>query len=584
MSARRWLASGVVAAAVALIGASTASAQYISNARYVAGPGHLPNDFDDGVVSFTRILHGQPPFGSQPSLQATMRVVASFSADSDLGVGPDGGPSSVAFDADYTFEFDVTAPGAYVVHVTSRFRGAMTLVGDSVGSSAADVSALTGTLTSGGTLASGGFDLPDPGALAGTLGGDLPFESETTARIEGVSNGVPIRHEIHFTWSARCDSILGSGSVGAAIFGGDECAVRLGQSSIGDFETAGNYPGVGNRVMLQDGHRVTVAVESDCGNGVIDGPEECDDGANNGDAVTCCSELCELYPVSPFPCREIFRPGPGLPYHQCDLPEYCDGVNGACPADAYSPAGTLCRAEAGCNAAAVCDGASTACPASQPLPDGDGDGTCDAADNCPAATNGSQADGDGDDLGDVCDPCTNAANLETVRTKLTLARIAAPPGDDTLKYRGELTIPATPPIDLAATGARVLLHGAGGAPIVDATLPGGAYDAALGAGWKVNGAGTAWTYRNKGRAVPLVAGIKKLVARGNPATPGRYKFSVSGARGDYPVVPAEVPVEAELVLEGAIGATNRCGVSRFPGPPPSPACVLDPGGTRLRCR
>ncbi len=41
------------------------------------------------------------------------------------------------------------------------------------------------------------------------------------------------------------------------------------------------------------------------------------------------------------------------------------------------------------------------------LPDADGDGICDATDNCPAVRNPVQADMDGDGDGDGCDPCAN---------------------------------------------------------------------------------------------------------------------------------------------------------------------------------
>src|SRR6266403_1946726 len=41
--------------------------------------------------------------------------------------------------------------------------------------------------------------------------------------------------------------------------------------------------------------------------------------------------------------------------------------------------------------------------------DQDGDGVCDADDNCPLVANPDQADADGDGLGDACDPCTGAA-------------------------------------------------------------------------------------------------------------------------------------------------------------------------------
>lgn len=42
--------------------------------------------------------------------------------------------------------------------------------------------------------------------------------------------------------------------------------------------------------------------------------------------------------------------------------------------------------------------------------DTDGDGVCDANDNCPNDANGSQADSDGDSIGDACDNCPGIAN------------------------------------------------------------------------------------------------------------------------------------------------------------------------------
>ena len=40
-----------------------------------------------------------------------------------------------------------------------------------------------------------------------------------------------------------------------------------------------------------------------------------------------------------------------------------------------------------------------------PNGDADGDGVCDAVDNCPNVANPNQANTDGDTLGDACDPC-----------------------------------------------------------------------------------------------------------------------------------------------------------------------------------
>ncbi|RMG89170.1 MAG: tandem-95 repeat protein, partial [Candidatus Dadabacteria bacterium] len=46
------------------------------------------------------------------------------------------------------------------------------------------------------------------------------------------------------------------------------------------------------------------------------------------------------------------------------------------------------------------------------LPDADGDGVADAADNCPFTANADQADGDGDGVGDACDNCPAVANAD----------------------------------------------------------------------------------------------------------------------------------------------------------------------------
>ncbi len=48
--------------------------------------------------------------------------------------------------------------------------------------------------------------------------------------------------------------------------------------------------------------------------------------------------------------------------------------------------------------------------------DGDGDGACDGADNCPAAANGDQRDQDADGVGDACDNCAGQANPGQIDT------------------------------------------------------------------------------------------------------------------------------------------------------------------------
>ncbi len=98
---------------------------------------------------------------------------------------------------------------------------------------------------------------------------------------------------------------------------------------------------------------------SDCGDGVTDSPEECDEGAANGTSTSCCTSTCTFRASS-----EICRPGAGAP---CDASEMCTGAAGACPADdAPINSGNVCRAGSGdiCDANETCTGVpGEGCPA-----------------------------------------------------------------------------------------------------------------------------------------------------------------------------------------------------------------------------
>ena len=149
-----------------------------------------------------------------------------------------------------------------------------------------------------------------------------------------------------------------------------------------------------------------------CGDNVINLGEQCDEGSNNG-GVSCCSASCTVRPSGDV-CRPV-APHLGADF-TCDVAESCGGVGtcaggsdsgapcasdfdcdfagggkceAACPADAFQPAGTLCRASrATCDQAEECTGASPQCPppvdhCGSPDQDFDGDGIPNLADNCP---------------------------------------------------------------------------------------------------------------------------------------------------------------------------------------------------------
>src|SRR5947208_264836 len=191
---------------------------------------------------------------------------------------------------------------------------------------------------------------------------------------------------------------------------------------------------------------------SDCGDGVVDSPESCDDGANNGTVGSCCTTTC-TFKTSGTACTDdgnvcttdlcngsssVCQHAPGNSgttcrgaVNECDLAEACTGSSSTWPADVvktagtactdggsvcttdqcngsvasplcvHSPgnAGTTCRATAGgCDAAETCTGSSSTCPddAFQPstFTCRSAVNECDLAENCPGNSAACPADTD----------------------------------------------------------------------------------------------------------------------------------------------------------------------------------------------
>jgi hypothetical protein len=110
-----------------------------------------------------------------------------------------------------------------------------------------------------------------------------------------------------------------------------------------------------------DHSRVDVAFYySDCGDGVVDAPEECDEGSGvNGTLASCCTAACTFRAAG-----QVCRSGPGAP---CDANELCTGSAADCPADdALINGGNVCRPGSGdlCDLNELCTGVpGQGCPA-----------------------------------------------------------------------------------------------------------------------------------------------------------------------------------------------------------------------------
>ncbi|XP_008821444.1 disintegrin and metalloproteinase domain-containing protein 21 [Nannospalax galili] len=94
-----------------------------------------------------------------------------------------------------------------------------------------------------------------------------------------------------------------------------------------------------------------------CGNGVVDGKEECDCGSvQQCEQDPCCLSNCTLKPGATCAfglcCKDCkFRQSGELcrqKINECDLPEWCNGTSHQCPEDGYVQDGVSCSGSAYC--------------------------------------------------------------------------------------------------------------------------------------------------------------------------------------------------------------------------------------------
>ena len=181
-------------------------------------------------------------------------------------------------------------------------------------------------------------------------------------------------------------TMVGHGAVDASYPERSALAVRVGsdgsldpswgENGVVEIPAVGLWTEEGLTVDGTDGSAGTVLVSTrsagnvelrrvtgrnDCGNGVIDPGEFCDDAnAIDGD---CCSSTCQIEDAA-----QLCRPSLGV----CDPPEFCNGVSATCPADQNVADGTPCSDGRVCT-----QGDSCLAGLCEP-------GTCDAGRSCGA--------------------------------------------------------------------------------------------------------------------------------------------------------------------------------------------------------
>jgi cysteine-rich repeat protein len=198
-------------------------------------------------------------------------------------------------------------------------------------------------------------------------------------------------------------------------------------------------------------------LDQECGNGVLDAGEQCDDGnTRDGD---CCSSTCQFAAAgtvcraaagvcdAPEQCSGTSGVCPPdvkrsdlcrAAADACDTAEYCDGVANTCPPDLWATAGTACRpAQGACDLTEQCTGTSPACPADALEPSTvvcrAAAGACDIAEYC----TGSSADCPAD-VNPACTPTDVPTDTPTPTETATLTPT------DTATHTATITVTDTP--------------------------------------------------------------------------------------------------------------------------------------------
>lgn len=165
-------------------------------------------------------------------------------------------------------------------------------------------------------------------------------------------------------------------------------------------------------------------------------------------------------------------------------------------------------------------------------------------------------------------------------SKLTLSKMLPPGGDDKLGFKGTFTLPGPGTVanqlGVVSNGIMVRLVD-GDTVVLDAEVPGGAYDVATKVGWQVNATATKWTYKGPKTGGP--GGIMKVALQDKSAgSPGLVKFAVKGGEGTFTAGP---DVDPAIVLP----ETGQCFEATYTATyPATPSCVTASGGGTVKCK
>lgn len=260
---------------------------------------------------------------------------------------------------------------------------------------------------------------------------------------------------------------------------------------------------------------------SSCGNGVVSGVEQCDDGNRlDGD---CCSASC-TFETAGFTCGSGLV---GCTDHQCDATGSCAAI---------------------------------------PIPDSDGDGLCDAIDPCT-----------------ILDPGQFfGSRTKLIFGKVGNDPVQ---GNELVQFTGTFRLPPSlsfADLDPGSLGFTLVARSLpSNAPVVDAWLPGVTLgsDGSL-RGWRTNSRRTTWQYLDKSGGPTAGIELVKLVDKSSGARGGLVQVQVKGKNGFYDLPASAQSVTLDVVPgAGFLAAQGGCGEVSF-----GSGCVFNAPKTSMTCR
>lgn len=189
-------------------------------------------------------------------------------------------------------------------------------------------------------------------------------------------------------------------------------------------------------------------------------------------------------------------------------------------------------------------------------------------------------DEDEDGVPDAVDPCVSVGGAhDFVKPRVVIGNFDLVPDNDTLLFSGRFAISAPfGDLDPSMTGARIVITDHFDGTVLDVALPGGDFAGKGTRGWKANGKGTMWKYRDATGA-PLEGIASMLLVDQNKQRPNLVKLTLAGKKGNYPLFGIDDFLRVAVVLgDGSASQTGLCGTTSSELP-----CLFGKTGKKATC-